>query len=108
MKYVERLREDSPCRGCQFLEAYSKDEYCFPIYFCMLNMFLPTKDTCKRRKPLGGMMFDVNNITFNVMEILDPSAYPGAEYFNWFFTLIVVFGLFCFGVNLLVRIISRS
>lgn len=52
-------------------------------------------------------MFDLNQ-TFNVLEILDPVAYPGAEYFNWFFTLIMVFGLFCFGVKALVRLLTRT
>jgi hypothetical protein len=53
-------------------------------------------------------MFDLNGITINVLTILDPEAVTGAEYFNWFFTLIAVFGMLCFGINLLVKIISRS
>lgn len=53
-------------------------------------------------------MFDLNGITFNVMQILDPVTYPGAEYFNFFFSLIAIWALFCFGLNVLVRIISRS
>jgi len=53
-------------------------------------------------------MFDVNGVTINVIEILDPLSYPGAEYFNWFFTLITVFALLCFGIQMLVRLISRS
>jgi len=53
-------------------------------------------------------MFELNGITINAMQILDPATVTGAEYFNWFFTLITVFAMFCFGLNLLVRIISRS
>jgi len=53
-------------------------------------------------------MFDLNGISINVVQILDPAAVDGAEYFNYFFTLILVFGMFCFGINLLVKIISRS
>jgi hypothetical protein len=53
-------------------------------------------------------MFDLNGITINVIQILNPEDYPGAEYFNWFFTLVVVWGMFCFGVKILVDIINRS
>jgi hypothetical protein len=53
-------------------------------------------------------MFDLDDITIAVIEILDPVAVPGADYFNWFFTLVVVFAMFAFGVNILVRLISRS
>jgi len=52
-------------------------------------------------------MFDFNQ-AINVIEILDPLTVDGAAYFNWFFTLVVIWGMFCFGVNLLVRIIARS
>lgn len=41
------------------------------------------------------------------MVILDPVSVTGAEYFNYFFTIVAMFGMVCFGINLLVRIISR-
>ena len=43
--------------------------------------------------------------TFNIIQLL-----PGADYqaFNYFFTLIMVWGLFSWGVGLLCKIISRS
>ena len=53
-------------------------------------------------------MFELNGITINTMQILDPATVTGAEYFNWFFTLIVVWALFCFGLQILVRLITRS
>jgi hypothetical protein len=53
-------------------------------------------------------MFDLDNVTINVLEILDPEAITGAEYFNWFFTLILVFGLVCFGIKVLFDLINRS
>lgn len=53
-------------------------------------------------------MFDLNGVTISVIQILDPSAVDGAEYFNYFFTLVLVFGMVCFGINLLVKIVSRS
>lgn len=53
-------------------------------------------------------MFNLNGITVNVVEILDPLNVPGAEYFNYFFTLVLLFGMLSFGINILVRIISRS
>lgn len=53
-------------------------------------------------------MFDLNGLTITVVEILDPVQYPGADLFNWFFTLLIVWGLFCFGIKTLVRILTRS
>jgi len=53
-------------------------------------------------------MFDLDDITINTIQILDPVAVTGAEYFNYFFTIIVVFAMFSFGLNVLVRLISRS
>lgn len=53
-------------------------------------------------------MFNLNGITVNTVQILDPAVVDGAEYFNYFFTVILVFGMVCFGINLLVKIISRS
>lgn len=53
-------------------------------------------------------MFDLNGLSINTLQILDPSAYPGAEYFNWFFTLVLVWGLFCFGIKILCDLINRS
>lgn len=32
----------------------------------------------------------------------------GSDVFNWFFTIIMVWGLFCWGVGLLCKIVSRS
>lgn len=52
-------------------------------------------------------MFDFTG-GVNVLPILDPIAYPGAEYFNWFFTLVLVFGLISFGIKALVRVLTRS
>jgi flagellar biogenesis protein FliO len=52
-------------------------------------------------------MFNLNGITIAALQVM-PSGQTGADYFNYFFTLIVVFGLFSFGINLLVKIISRS
>jgi hypothetical protein len=46
--------------------------------------------------------------TVLVMQILDPATVTGAEYFNWFFTLVMVFGLIAFGLNVMVRLIARS
>lgn len=53
-------------------------------------------------------MFDLNGLTINAVQILDPLSYPGADYFNFFFTLIMIFGLLAFGFKLLIRIITRS
>lgn len=53
-------------------------------------------------------MFDLNGISINTIQIIDPASYPGAEYFNWFFTLVLVWGFFCFGVKILCDIINRS
>ncbi|EMS77190.1 hypothetical protein Dpo_22c00090 [Desulfotignum phosphitoxidans DSM 13687] len=52
-------------------------------------------------------MFDLSQ-TFNVLEILDPATVTGAEYFNWFFTLLMIWGLFCFTIKALVRLLTRS
>ncbi len=41
--------------------------------------------------------------SFNVPEII-----PGSTEFNFFFTLVMVFGLVCIPVGALVRLISRS
>ena len=53
-------------------------------------------------------MFDLDDITINVLEIIDPVAVTGGAYFNYFFTLIVVFAMFSFGLNILVRLLTRS
>lgn len=53
-------------------------------------------------------MFNIGGSTFDVVQILDPANYPGAEYFNWFFTLIMIWGLFCFGLKVLCDLINRS
>lgn len=53
-------------------------------------------------------MWDLNNLSVNVIEILDPVSVTGAEYFNFFFTIIAVFAMVCFGINVLIRLISRS
>lgn len=52
-------------------------------------------------------MFNLNQ-TFNVLEILDPLTVTGADYFNWFFTLIMIWALVCFGVKALVRLLTRT
>lgn len=53
-------------------------------------------------------MFDLNGITVNTIELLDPLVVTGAEYFNYFFTMIAMVALVCFGINALVRIVTRS
>ena len=53
-------------------------------------------------------MFEIDDITFNVMELLDPVQVPGADYFNWFFTVIAIFALLCVSIQILIRIVSRS
>ena len=53
-------------------------------------------------------MFNLNGLTINTVQILDPLAYPGAEYFNFFFTLVMIFGLMAFGFKILIRILTRS
>jgi hypothetical protein len=53
-------------------------------------------------------MFDLTGQTINVLQILDPLTYPGAEYFNWFFTLVLIFGLVSFGIKMLIRVLTRS
>jgi hypothetical protein len=53
-------------------------------------------------------MFDFTGLTINTVQILDPVSYPGAEYFNFFFTLVMIFGMMAFGFKLLIRIITRS
>lgn len=49
------------------------------------------------RPPLG------NRMVVPVIEII-----TGADAFNYFFSVVLFFGLFAFGVNLLVRILTRS
>ena len=39
------------CRGCRYLDADSRDEYSQPVYYCILNLMLPKKAVCKKRKP---------------------------------------------------------
>jgi len=53
-------------------------------------------------------MFELDDIAINTIQILDPVAITGAEYFNYFFTIIVIFAMFSFGLNVLVRIMTRS
>jgi hypothetical protein len=43
--------------------------------------------------------------TFNIIQFMSGE---GAEYFNYFFTLMVVCGLLFWGIGLLLKIISRS
>lgn len=45
--------------------------------------------------------------TYNIIEFM-PATIDGADVFNYFFTLMVVVGLFAFGIKVLVRIVSRS
>lgn len=52
-------------------------------------------------------MFDFNGITINPVQIIDASV-TGADAFNYFFTMVLIFGLFSWGVGLLASIISRS
>jgi len=47
-------------------------------------------------------MYEVGKLTFYVMQV---SSNP---YFNYFFTLVSVFGLISFSVGILVKLISRS
>ena len=44
-------------------------------------------------------------ITVNVIPIMSGE---GSEYFNYFFTIMIVFGLICFGFKILIRLVSRS
>jgi len=53
-------------------------------------------------------MFNLTGLSIKTMQILNPANVPGAEYFNYFFTIIAVFAMIAFGINILVRIISRS
>lgn len=43
--------------------------------------------------------------TFDVVEILQGADY---QYFNLFFSIIVIFGFIAFGIGLLVRVLTRS
>jgi hypothetical protein len=59
-------------------------------------------------------MFDLSQ-TFNVLEIITPydavtapDGVLGGEYFNYFFTISIIWGLFCFGVKALVRLMTRT
>lgn len=44
-------------------------------------------------------------LEFNVLEIMTGD---GTEIFNYFFTLVMVFGWVAFGIGLLFKIINRS
>lgn len=37
------------CKGCRHLDYESEDGYLM-YYYCAINLFLPTKDNCKRYK----------------------------------------------------------
>lgn len=53
-------------------------------------------------------MFELDGVSVNTIQLLDPTLITGAEYFNYFFTMIAMVALVCFGINAMVRIITRS
>lgn len=48
-------------------------------------------------------MYEVGKITVKVMQII-----PNNDVFNYFFTIVSVFGLIAFSIGILVKLISRS
>jgi len=54
------------------------------------------------------MLDSINNVKILTIEILDPEVITGAEFFNYFFTLVIVFGLVAFCLQILFRVVSRS
>ena len=48
-------------------------------------------------------MYELGNITVKVMHVV-----PNNDVFNFFFTIVSVFGLIAFSIGILVKLISRS
>jgi len=52
-------------------------------------------------------MFDFTGLTITPLTIIAPPQ-SGAEAFNYFFTLVLMFGMFSWGIGMLASIISKS
>jgi len=48
-------------------------------------------------------MYEIGKITVKTMQII-----PHNDVFNYFFTIVSVFGLIAFSIGILVKLISRS
>ncbi|MCP4763464.1 MAG: hypothetical protein GY870_16950 [archaeon] len=47
--------------------------------------------------------------TFNIVQFIpNPTSEPAYMFFNYFFTLVCVVGMFAWGIGLLLQIVSRS